>query len=343
MTSRYSKDQIESAISYWKNMLNEAAPETKDGKPAGNKKPSVAKKPSNSKKPSAVKKPAPAKKPSTVKKPVAVKKPAGSKKTPEVKPSASKTDPNVKDVAEDTARRGGNGAESAASATKTAASPEDVKKAEAAISSDGTNVDNPKEARSEAQNVGTFDLGARLARIHNMAVKKTRKIVGKFLNGQKLGNETSVRVINSLIDPRGHRFVGKDGDEMIITISVAIDQANVKGFRKFVASILHESGHHAAAYRYERLDENIFSTVFGAIGAAVKAGKEGVDKSIQNANDEFRKRLGVAGLQTYLNSFCGVNSHLADNVKTVDPEASSITNDNGNARYEYSCKVTVSI
>lgn len=150
MTSRYSKDQIESAISYWKNMLNEAAPETKDGKPAGNKKPSVAKKPSNSKKPSAVKKPAPAKKPSTVKKPAAVKKPAGSKKTPEVKPSASKTDPNVKDVAEDTARRGGNGAESAASATKTAASPEDVKKAETAISSDGTNVDNPKEARSEA-------------------------------------------------------------------------------------------------------------------------------------------------------------------------------------------------
>lgn len=342
MTSRYSKDQIERAISYWKNMLNEATSETKDGKPAGNKKPSAAKKPSNSKKPSTAKKPAPAKKPSTVKKPAAVKKPAGSKKTPEVTASAAKTDPNVKDAAENTARRGGNGAEPVTT-PKTAASPEDVKKAEAAISSDGTNVDNPKEARSEAQNVGTFDLGARLARIHNMAVKKTRKIIGKFLNGQKLGNETSVRVINSLIDPRSHRFVGKDGDEMIITISVAIDQANVKGFRKFVASILHESGYHAAAYRYERLDENIFSTVFSAIGAATKAGKEGIDKSIQNANDEFRKRLGVAGLQTYLNSFCGINSHLADNVKTIDPEASSITNDNGNARYEYSCKVTVSI
>lgn len=307
MKSRYTKTQIKNAISYWKNLLNEAEEDT--SRRGGDEE-----KPEDKKE----------------EKPVAGKNNKKDKKDKKEEKSEEKPENKPEDKKEEK-KDGG------------AVTKDDVKKTEAAVSSDGTNTDNPKAAREEAQNVGTFDLGARLARIHNMAVKKTRKAVGKFLNSSKIGNETSVRVTNSKIDPRRHTFNGKDGDEMIITISVSIDAANVKGYRKFLAKIFHESGRHAFAYRYERLNEGLFSTAFGALTAAAKAGKEGFDKSVQNANDEFRKRIGVVGLQTYLNSFCGVNSHLADNVKTIEPEASSITNDNGNARYEYSCKVTIAI
>lgn len=224
--------------------------------------------------------------------------------------------------------------------------PQEIKNIDNALRSSGVNVEKPITARNSAENIGVFDLGARLRRIHAHAVTQTKKAVGAFLNSKKAGNEESVKIINSGI--KDGRFVAADGDELTITLQVSVDKAHITGWKAFMASMFNEAGNVEYAKELIREDgfgilKKIFSGIKSGTNEIISGTKEEVAKSIKHVNDELRLRIGVAGLQEYLINFCGKNSGLPENVKTIDPGASSITNDNGMAKYEYSIKLTLKI
>lgn len=225
-------------------------------------------------------------------------------------------------------------------------SPKETKNLDGALKSTGVELEKPTTARNSAENIGVFDLGARLRRIHAHAVTQTKKAVGAFLNSQKAGNEESVKILNSGI--KDGRFVASDGDELTITLQVSVDKAHVTGWKAFMASLFNEAGN--AEYANKLLTEDglgILKSIFSGIKSGTKeivtGTKDEVAKSVKRVNDELRLRIGVAGLQEYLINFCGKNSGLPENVKTIDPGASSITHDNGAAKYEYSVKITLKI
>lgn len=72
---------------------------------------------------------------------------------------------------------------------------------------------------------------------------------------------------------------------MVITMQVAVDKVQLKGWKKFMAKLLEENAA-GKRYPYRRIDE------WG-------------DKKLEKANEELKKQLGVAGLQEYVKRFCG--------------------------------------
>lgn len=141
----------------------------------------------------------------------------------------------------------------------------------------------------------TWNTSTRLVRAHKFAVKKTiEKLVSKLLNKAKIGEE-SVKLTNSLIDDDDGTGDFDSGNTMIVTLRVTIDEAHVKGFRKFMAVLLKESTFKELDAAKE-LNEGIFSTLANAIKAGAKEAGEKAKDSINKANKELEKKIGLAGL-----------------------------------------------
>lgn len=200
----------------------------------------------------------------------------------------------------------------------------------------GLSDDDEAEKKAEGKPIGTLNISTRMYRIHNSAVKKTTELlVSKFLNKNKLGDEESVLITNSAVDEDAGKLSLEDGGVMTIGLKVSIDKAHVKGFRKFMAVMLKEEEIDADP---DLVCEGLFGTLFAAGKAAGKEAVEKAKASVDAANEELKKRIGVAGLQEYVKRFAGIK--LAKNVKTVEP---AVEEEGGEVRFGYYCSIAVEV
>ena len=137
------------------------------------------------------------------------------------------------------------------------------------VDDDNNNIEfEEKDAKAPAA-FAKFNPMSRIVRLHNAAVKKVQKLVAdKFLNKWKAGDAQSILIENSAIDTDAQTFEYKKGNTMVITMSVSIDKAKVKGFRKMMAVLLKESTFKKLDRTAKQLNEGIWDIFKGAIGSA---------------------------------------------------------------------------
>lgn len=178
---------------------------------------------------------------------------------------------------------------------------------------DDDNGNDPEEKPAKDPDpFAKFNPMKRIVRLHNAAVKKVSKLVSdKFLNKWKAGDAESISIENSAIDTDEQTFDYEKGEKMVITMTVSIDKAKVKGFRKMLAVILKESTFKKLDYMSKRLNEGLFDIIKGAFRGAIKGGaKEGGEAkkaAIDQANKELKERIGVFGLHEYVRRVCGAD------------------------------------
>ena len=169
--------------------------------------------------------------------------------------------------------------------------------------------DDPEFKEKDAKDPAAFakfNPMKRIVRLHNAAKRKVAKLVSdKFLNKWKAGSEKSVVFKNSAIDDDEQTFEYEKGGTMVITMTVSIDKAKVKGFRKMMAVLLKESTFKRLDSEARRLDEGIWDIFKSAVGSAAKTAKVKAGEAIDRANNELKEKVGMFGIQEYVRRLCG--------------------------------------
>ena len=180
---------------------------------------------------------------------------------------------------------------------------EEVVKPDAADEKAAKEIVNTKETVEVP--VGDFNINTRMHRLHNGAVTKVKQNLGQFLNKQKAGSPETVVVTNSC-DKNG-KFEMPDDGKMYITIAVKLDKTQITGFRKMVA-LMKEND--------MQLEEGFFGDLVAgfkkgakALGNAAKETAAAMGKSasekLKTAHEKLKKNIGVEAMRTYVTAFCG--------------------------------------
>ena len=176
-------------------------------------------------------------------------------------------------------------------------------------SADAFTVDPEKtEAKAEAKPVGVFDINARMHRLHLGASNKVKKALEKFLNKYDIKSEGKPVKVENSCDNGNAWNMPKEGDKMLITITVSLDRASVKGFRKMVA-LMKENDR-------EFLNEGFWGDLWRGFKKGAeelkKVGGETVQKmgdtakeKVINANEKLRRQIGLVAVRMYTEAFCG--------------------------------------
>lgn len=197
------------------------------------------------------------------------------------------------------------------------------------------------EAKAKATPVGDFDLAARMHRLHRGASKKVVAELGKFLNKYKAADNTAVQIENSC-DDGDHFEMPAEGDQMVVTIKVDVDQAHVKGFRKMIA--LMKEGDE------EIMNEGFLSDMWTGFkkGASElkKVGGETIDamgktaqEKIKNANEKLKKQVGMSAMKMYFASFCG--KKLSEKVSLKNIAIGQDEDGTEGAQITFACAVNI--
>ena len=221
------------------------------------------------------------------------------------------------------------------SGTKSGPVPPKVEKAIDAEMEKASPKDIGAEASTEAAAskaasapIGEMNIFDRLRRLHNATVINVQKKLAQFLGFAK---SEDVIVENSCVE--NGKFALPDDGMMAVTVKVRVNDANRKGFKKFVAGVFGKA-----------LNEGVVGDFFGGLwkgtkdaSKAVAAGaKEGAQKAaktyqdnIKKVNEEMKVRIGVAAIQEYVQRFCGkalAKKVSASNIQSaVDEEFYSFT------------------
>lgn len=165
------------------------------------------------------------------------------------------------------------------------------------------------EKAATAKPIGEMNIMDRLRRLHNATANNVVKKLAGFL---PWATSEHVEVENSCVK-NGQFTLPEDGN-MFITVKVKVNDANRKGFKKFVAGMF------GKAMNEEDLEEGVVGDFFkglwkGSKEAAKKfaaGAKEGAQKAaetykenVAKVNEEMKKRIGAAAIQEYVMRFCG--------------------------------------
>lgn len=208
--------------------------------------------------------------------------------------------------------KGGDDSAKAAVDPKTEKAVE--KKLEDATPEDIGAEDSEEAAEQEATSkpIGEMNLMDRLRRLHNATVKNVIAKLKKFLPFAK--GEQDIEVENSCVE--NGQFTIPDDGNMFITVKVKVNDANRKGFKKFIGGMFGKAMNETDEEILEGVIGNFFGGLWkGSKEAAQKfaaGAKEGAEKAAQaykdnlsKVNDEMKKRIGVAAIQEYVTRFCG--------------------------------------
>lgn len=156
------------------------------------------------------------------------------------------------------------------------------------------------EDKAKASPVGAFNPTKRFYRMHLHAEKVVKQKLAKLLHskGLKEIEDSNIVIENSAID---------DGDfdttvdNILVTVKVSIDKAQLKGFRKFLAVLKEEDGGAAMG----EIDEGLLSALFKGLADTAKGVKKAADEKVAAANEKLKQTVGVAAMQEYFNAFFG--------------------------------------
>jgi hypothetical protein len=197
------------------------------------------------------------------------------------------------------------------------------------------------EAKAKANPVGDFDLAARMHRLHRGASKKVVTELGKFLNKYKAADNTAIQIENSC-DDGDHFEMPAEGDQMVVTIKVDVDQAHVKGFRKMIA-LMKENDE-------EIMNEGFLSDMWKGFkkgaGELKKVGDETIaamgktaQEKINNANEKLKKQVGMSAMKMYFASFCG--KKLSEKVSLKNIAIGQDEDGTEGAQITFACSVNI--
>ena len=168
------------------------------------------------------------------------------------------------------------------------------------------------DAEATSKPIGEMNLMDRLRRLHNATVKNVVVKLKKFLPFAK--GERDIEVENSCVS--NGQFAIPDDGNMFITVKVKVNDANRKGFKKFIGGMFGKAMNETD----EEILEGVIGNFFGGLWKGTKEGaqklaagaKEGAEKAAQaykdnlsKVNEEMKKRIGVAAIQEYVMRFCG--------------------------------------
>lgn len=174
------------------------------------------------------------------------------------------------------------------------------------------------ESKARATPIGKFSLPAKFMRLHKGSEKLVKKGLTKLLNKYKaIDGDNAVSIENSRVGD-DDTFNIEGDDPMVITVKVQIDRAKVKGFRKLLAIVKEDE-------EIEQIDEGeIWNAIFKGVADTAKGVNAAAKKKIDAANEELKKKIGLAAVQTYLKNFCGRKLAEKATLKNVfigaDPE-----------------------
>lgn len=146
--------------------------------------------------------------------------------------------------------------------------------------------------------VDTFDLSNRLYRTHNAACAQTEKVIGSYLQKQKLGDPDSIIIENSCVTNKGTFKI--DEPEMFITINIMIDKMHLKNWKKFLTKFLSETD--------DVLNEDFWKNLFSPSKRT---------ENVKNAEEKLKSTIGVHALQTYVLTLCGKSVASKINRKNI--------------------------
>ena len=283
-SKKYTKKQLQEAISYWKNKLK-ALNEAEENKAEENK---------------------------------AEENKAEENKAEENKAEENKAEENKAEENKETSQK----ADDVSGAVKT--------------------VDEDQvQAKAKSNPVGDFDLAARMHRLHRGASKKVVTELGKFLNKYNAANHTGIQIENSCDD--GDYFkMPAEGDQMVVTIKVDVDQAHVKGFRKMIA-LMKENDEEIMNEGFLRDLWNGFKKGAGELkkvgGKAIAAMGKTAQEKINNANEKLKKQVGMAAMKMYFASFCG--KRLSQKVSLKNIAIGQDEDGTKGAQITFACSVNI--
>ena len=156
------------------------------------------------------------------------------------------------------------------------------------------------EDKAVAAPVGVFNPTKRFYRMHLHAEKVVKQKLAKLLHskGLKEIEDSNIVIENSAVEDGDFDMTA---DNVLVTVKVSIDKAQVKGFRKFLAVLKEEDGGQAMG----EIDEGLLSALFKGLADTARGVKKAADDKIAAANEKLKQVVGVAAMQEYFNAFFG--------------------------------------
>lgn len=177
---------------------------------------------------------------------------------------------------------------------------------------DGKNLgfadEDSAESKAEGKPVGGFNPMKRFYRMHLHAKDVVGKKLGALLSKSKCGTPQSVEITNSAIDD-DNGTCDFDTDKVTVTVKVTVDQAQVKGFRKFIAVLKEEDIRNP-----ENIDEGLLSALLKGVADTAKGVSKAAKEKIDDANEKLKVKIGVSAMQEYFKAVFG--NILAKKVNT---------------------------